>query len=117
VESLNIDILVITETWFDDGTSINIMKKSFGTEFIWYGHDKPEQKSWSGSGGIGILLRRNIGEISLIKVSKKSDIIWVKVTIHSFILFVAAVYFPHLNSNQNDKFADNLAELEADCLN
>ena len=81
---------------------------------VW--RDYLDQKSWSGSYGIGILLRNNIGEISLVKVSKNSEILWVRVIINSINIFIGAVYLPPTNSKLNENLLDSLLELQLDCL-
>ena len=67
VEELKVDICVLTETWFEDGTSETLMSKIFGDDFVWFGSERKEQKKKSGSGGLGILARKNIGNFSLVK--------------------------------------------------
>lgn len=109
VDLLEIDILVISETWFDEKTSGSIMGKSLGDRFLWYGRERSGQISKSGSGGVGIIVRKNIGDVSLVKSSSDQS----SLCLH---FFVAAVYLPPVNSHWNDDFVGSITELQSDCL-
>src|SRR5690606_5427500 len=50
VDLVKLDLIVVTETWFEYGTSSKIMNNAFGKEFNWFGSESKNQKSSSGSG-------------------------------------------------------------------
>jgi hypothetical protein len=90
---IGIDLCVVTETWFREGSGDRLMSESLeNSEYEWYGRDRRVQKSWSGDGGVGVIVRKGIGEVSIMKVSKKFDMLWLKIKRGEGDLYVAAAY-------------------------
>jgi len=55
---VGIDLCVVTETWFRDESGDRLMSKSLNeSKYEWYGRDRRDQKSWTGDGGVGVLVR------------------------------------------------------------
>ena len=49
----NLDVIAVTETWFEVNSSKNIMGKVFNdVEFSWFGKERLHQTSSIGSGGV-----------------------------------------------------------------
>ena len=116
VQLQKLDITVVTETWLDLNTSSKIMGKTFGSQFDWFGRERADQKSSSGSGGIGILIRKGIGEVSLIKMYDQFEGMWIKCICGDITLFVCGVYIPPDGSPMLKDFAQCLEILEGDCI-
>lgn len=116
VQDLEIDILSISETWFEYGKSSIEMKKTFGKDFYWFGKERKKQRSYCGSGGIGILARASIGKFSLEKVSQQFEILWVKLDLDKVKYFIGTVYIPPDGSIYAGDMRQILLELESDIL-
>ena len=60
----NVDVLGITETWFKEGKGNDLMLASLvNSDYCWYGRDRPKQTTYSGDGGVGFLIKKNLGKI------------------------------------------------------
>lgn len=94
VNLINLDVIVVTETWFDVGTSDKLIKDTFGEDFIWFGMESDDQKSYSGSGGIGILCRKKFDNSSLVKFYKNFQALWIKSVCGSDIYYIYGIYIP-----------------------
>lgn len=119
IQDLNIDIIGITETWFENGTSNVEMNKIFGKEFKWFGRERKIQKNYCGSGGIGILVRNsigNLGNLSLVKISKQFEILWIKLDLDKIKYYIGAIYIPPDGSMFVGDVKQLLVELESDIL-
>ena len=122
VQDLSIDIVGITETFFDNKTSSEtIMSKTFGSDWIWFGKERKDQKvekrkdqKGPGSGGLGFLARRCIGEFSYISGISKY-VLWTKVKRNSNVFFFGVVYIPPAGSNYGNLF-QALTDLEGDIV-
>ena len=119
VEIQNLDIVVVAETWFAVNTSNKIMGKLFSEDkYRWFSKERLDQKSSIGSGGVGILLRKSIGDISLVKIYDSFDGLWVKCQCNEDVLFVCGLYIPPDNGPRGDQdFAKCLQAVEDDCVN
>lgn len=52
MSTLEVDVCVVTETWFREGLGDKVMEKALeGSSFQWFGRDRKDQKSWFGDGG------------------------------------------------------------------
>ncbi len=117
VDLVKLDVLVVTETWFDYDTSSKIMSNAFGNGFYWFGSESKNQKSSSGSGGIGILIRKSCGSPSLLKVYKNFPGIWIKLCKGENIYYICGVYIPPHGSPQlKIDFDEVLEELRLDIV-
>lgn len=76
---------------------------------------KEDQKSYSGEGGIGFLVNKRVGRIEEVRVSKKNEILWIKVTSKED-LFLAVVYMTPEGSTRDSDSQQLLLELEKDIL-
>ena len=61
-------------------------------------------------------MRKGIGEVSIIKSSKKYDLLWLQIKCKNVDLFVAAVYFCPEGSRRVTDGREQFLELEADIL-
>ena len=114
---INIDICVITETWFKEGKSERDMRSSMNkNKYQWFSRERKKQKARSGEGGVGILVKRELGEAKLIKISKEYEMMWVEIQNGSEKLYVSAVYINPAGSPRAVDSTQQLAELEADIL-
>jgi hypothetical protein len=117
VQDLKLDIVVVVETWFQLNTSNKLMGKTFGSEFDWFGKERVDQKGSTGSGGIGILIRKATGIVSFIKAYDLFEGMWVKCVCGELSLFICGVYIPPDNPFRGyQDFPKCLEMLEADCL-
>ena len=117
VQELKLDVLSISETWFDPGTSDSLVTKTFGPDFTWIGKERIGQKGYSGTGGIGFLARKHLGSFQYVKGDDSSGIIWVKLTLPSGDkYFFGAVYILPVGSISSEKFKDTLSNIQADLV-
>lgn len=118
VQNQNLDVIAVTETWFEVNSSKNIMGKVFNdVEFSWFGKERLDQKSSIGSGGVGILVRKSVGDVSLIKVYDLFDGLWVKCACKDDVVYICVIYIPPDNGPRgNQNFAKCLELLEGDCV-
>lgn len=90
----NLDICVLTETCIKEGRGEEFSKVIENEIFVWYSRERKEQKRRNGEGGVGILIKKNVGKTQIIKSSKKFDTMWIKLEREDSKLtfFIAAVY-------------------------
>jgi retrotransposon-encoded endonuclease len=98
-----------------EGFGNALMEKVINTEeFTWFGRERRDQKSISGDGGVGFLVRNSLGTFKVSKVSKDWDSIWIQVQIGVEVLFFAAVYLSPVDSTRVIDSASFIQELEED---
>ena len=90
--------------------------------YEWFGHNRRDisTRAWSGSGGVGFLVKRELlnkygGPYDMIKLDDSTeDILWMKLCLHDCHdvgIILCAAYLPPVNSSRGDKtqeFFDNL---------
>src|SRR5689334_7904176 len=76
--------------------------------------ERDDQKGKSGSGGIGILIRKECGNSSLIKEYDVFEGLWIKCICGDVSLFICAVYISPKYSS--DDFSKCMGVLEDDCI-
>ena len=90
--------------------------------YEWFGHNRRDisTRAWSGSGGVGFLVKRELlnkygGPYDMIKLDDSSeDILWMKLCLHddhNVGIILCAAYLPPVNSSRGDRtqeFFDNL---------
>ena len=60
IEKLGLDLCVVSETWFREGSGNGLMREALeGSNLVWFGRDRSEQKTWTGDGG-------GLGELSFL---------------------------------------------------
>ena len=64
VQDLKLDIIAVTETWFEVNTSNKLVGNVFGDDFVWFGKERVKQTSPRGEGGVGVLVRKGWGNCS-----------------------------------------------------
>src|SRR5689334_7636409 len=87
------------------------MKAVFGKEFCWFGKERKDQKSPSGSGGIGILIRKGWLEVSLVKIYEHYEGMWIKLSCEDNVYYLLGIYIPPHGID----FGQILQTIEADC--
>ena len=75
------------------------------------------QKSLSGEGGVGLLVRKSAGEVKIAKRSKVWDIIWIELTREEEKFYIASAYISPVDSKREIDVADFIQELEVDIQN
>lgn len=111
----DLDICAVTETWFKVG--IDYMSKSIDNDkYVWISRERQNQKARNGEGGVGIIIKRSLGKISLVRVSKRYDMIWVEIDRNGMCLYIAAVYISPSRAPRGYYSTEMLAELEVDIL-
>jgi len=114
---VKIDICAIVETRFLEGYGETLMDEVLNTgKFTWFGRDRKGQRALSGEGGVGLLVRKSLGEAKVIKVSKKWDIIWVQMSLGNEQVFFAGVYLSPNDSTKGTDAANFIQELEIDII-
>src|SRR4051794_13238698 len=43
-----------------------------------FGRDRRDQKSWTGDGGVGLLVKKGIAEVKVVRVSEEFDMMWIE---------------------------------------
>ncbi len=114
----NLDICVLTETCIKEGRGEEFSKVIENEIFVWYSRERKEQKRRNGEGGVGILIKKNVGRTQIIKSSKKFDTMWIKLEREDSKLtfFIAAVYISPEGLPRGKEGAEQLAELEVDVM-
>ncbi len=92
------------------------MADTFGNDFRWFGLDQADQKGRSGVGGVGILIRKSVGSVSLVKVYKQCQGLWIKLVREKDIYFICGVYIQPCGSKLVIEYDRILFLLEADIL-
>lgn len=111
---VRLDICVVTETRFREGVGDSLMAEVIDEEeFSWFGRDRRKQRSLTGDGGVGILVRKSLGEVKVAKVSQNWDSIWIQIKTPHELVFVGAVYMSPAGSPRVDS-EEYIQELEAD---
>ena len=114
---INIDICVVTETWFKEGKSEGDMRSTMNkNKYQWFSRERKKQKARSGEGGVGILVKKKLGETKLVKISKEYEMMWIEIHNGSEKLYISAVYINPAGSPRVVDSTQQLAELEADVL-
>ncbi len=114
IDSGKVDVCVVSESRFIEGRGEELMQEIFREEYEWYGRDRRGQRSKGGEGGVGILMRKGIGEANVIKISDNYDLIWLKIEIKQEILAIGGVYLSPEYSNRVGSLEELLEELEDD---
>lgn len=114
IDRAQVDLAVVTETRFLKDRGEELMKEIFNLDYEWYGRERRGQRSSGGEGGVGILVRKGTGEVKLLKVSDKYDVIWVEVNIAETKVAVAGVYLSPECSKNGVTLEELLEELEED---
>jgi hypothetical protein len=117
IKLLNLDICIITETWLKEDRSNEFKKSIDNEEYEWYSRERRKQKASSGEGGIGIVLKKKVGKIQVVKVSKEYEMLWLEITRGKYKFYVAAIYMSPENSRRASDSLQQLAELEVDIMN
>ena len=118
IDVTKLDVCVITETWIKEGRGEEFNKVIENEIFVWYSRERKEQKRRNGEGGVGILIKKNVGKSQIIKSSKKFDTLWIKVEREDskLLFFIAAVYISPEGSARGKEGIEQLAELEVDIM-
>ncbi len=117
MSTLEVDVCVVTETWFREGLGDNVMERSLeGSSFQWFGRDRKDQKSWFGDGGVGFIVRKDIGNCKIVKVSRDHDTLWMELRRGAQLLYIAGVYICPEGSTRDNDFRRQLMELEVDIM-
>jgi endonuclease/exonuclease/phosphatase family metal-dependent hydrolase len=115
---VKLDVCVITETRFREGVGDSLMGEVINPEeYAWYGRDRKAQRSLSGEGGVGILIKKNIGTAKVVKVSKLWDMIWVKISLNGENIMVGGIYLSPADTTRETDIATFVQELETDIYN
>src|SRR5271165_1276333 len=78
VQELKLDIVAVVETWFFPNTSFNLITLYFNKDkFEWFSRERQDQCSNTGSGGIGILVRKLGYHVYLIKQYDSFEGLWI----------------------------------------
>lgn len=111
VERVELDICGVTETW---------MKESRGAEglgdgdYHWIGKERRRQKSWSGDGGVGILVRKRLGTPQRVEGGAEDlDVLWIKLDLGRRI-YIGVVYVPPKGSRTGITLEEALVVVERD---
>ena len=112
---IDLDVCVVTETWIKEGRANEVVQDFDEKRYSWFSRERKHQKSHSGDGGVGILVKKNVGEITIVKTSKEYDTMWIEINRQGERLFFAVYMLPEGSSRDNDSKAQ-LLELEADIL-
>ena len=113
VQDLKLDVVVVVETWFEVNTSNKLVGNALGDSFCWFGREQDGHNKYRGEGGIGILVRKGIGEVSMVKVYQEFQGMWVKFICGKDIFFICGVYIPPA---EEVDFHHILRSIEADCI-
>src|SRR4051812_17967354 len=100
-----LDIVVVIETWFENGTSKKLMGNLLGNSFQWFGKEREEQFSSRGSGGIGIIVRKNVGVASLVKMYDSFEGMWIKLVSGNEVFYICGLCAPPSASLVSPDFA------------
>ena len=112
---LDLDVCVVTETWIKEG--VNLVSKTIDNrQYQWFSRERQKQKARSGEGGVGVLVKRNIGEVSVVDRSKEFDMMWIEIDRPSCKMYIAVVYISPEGSPRANDSSMQLAELEAKIL-
>src|SRR5690349_11332524 len=88
--TVQIDICVVSETKLREGEGKEKMVEVIdGEVFEWFGRERKQQRSKSGEGGVGLLVRKNVGKAEVAKVSNLFDILWLRLVVREETLFLA----------------------------
>ena len=111
-----IDICCVTESRLDarrDG----IFEEMFGDVFNCFIRSRKHMKRRDpGSGGVVVLVKKDIGVARLIKNGKCEDLVWVEVEGKDTPLYIASVYMVHARSNWQSNNMLLPSELEEDII-
>ena len=110
VQEIKLDVVVVVETWFEVDTSNKLMGKCLGDSFAWMGKERVQQSSLRGEGGIGIIVRKERGDVSLIKYYELFEGMWVKLVCGKDTFFICAVYAPPRDDVDFDQILRSLEE-------
>ena len=111
IQKLQCDILCLCETWLRDSDAISI------PGYKWFGQNRKQlsKRANRGSGGVGILIRNSLSDISVMD-SSVEGILWLKIVESAkpscVILCVCVCYLPPSTSSRGDSsdhFFDCLA--------
>ena len=103
LEDNNVDICCITETHLKDtniGRRQNKKKKFQNTEFHKFFKDSYEvitknrrnQRGRRGHGGIGIMIKRNIGKVREIEQKRQDGLLWTEISCGHRKIYIATDY-------------------------
>lgn len=107
-----LDVCGVTETWIREGRGEDIFQDQ---KFEWMGRERKGQRSYSGDGGVGMLVAKKLGKARVVKRSKNFDCLWVRLDVGGK-LFIAIVYAPPARSSTGLRLEDLLLELESDIM-
>lgn len=117
VSMVGLDVCVVTETWFREGEGDRQMGKTLEeSNYLWFGRDRKNQRSWAGDGGVGILIKKGTGVCRVVRESRENDMFWVELKIGDINWYIGAVYMCPEGSSRNNDVSGHLQELEKDIL-
>jgi hypothetical protein len=106
-----VDVCVVAETRFIKGRGEYLMNEIFKEDYSWFGKEREQRKARGGKGGVGILIRNDIGRSREIKRSKKSDTIWIEVKMEEETLIIGGVYWsPEDNQDGPEELLQEIGE-------
>ena len=112
--TVNLDICVVTETWFKE--DIDYMSQVIDKEkYVWFSRERQKQKARNGEGGVGVIVKRSLGKCTVVRVSKRHDILWLELDKNSLCVYIAAVYISPYRSPRG-YYDSTSMELEVDIL-
>jgi endonuclease/exonuclease/phosphatase family metal-dependent hydrolase len=107
-------VCIVTETWIKEGRNDEVAADVDTSKYFWFSRERTEQKSKSGDGGVGILIKRDLGAVSVARASKDYDTLWVELEKNDSRLYLAAVYIGPEGSSRDNDGERQLLDLEAD---
>lgn len=104
--------MAITETWFKGEEGNELMKSKLSGQYLWIGKERKNQRGKRGSGGVGLIMSRKVGDPVLLQ-SSIEGVMWVQVKTGIDII-LGVVYIPPAGAPEGKRFQDSLLELESE---
>lgn len=114
---INIDICAISETWIKENRKNEFIKIINENKYEWFSRERTKQRSNHGEGGIGVLVKKSIGKVQVVKRSKNYEMMWIEITRHEERIYIAVVYMSPEGSARSVDSNLQFAELEVDINN
>ena len=90
------------------------MKKTIGSDYLFLSRERKFQRGKRGAGGVGLVIKKNIGNVSIVKSYDDFEVLWAKLDTGREIYFIGIVYIPP--NNVDTDFKVIVQNLEADCI-
>ena len=88
----DVDVCCVSETHFNNVRS-TMFREAFEDKYMVFLKSRSDMKdNDKGSGGIAVLIKKNLGEANEIKRKREDGLLWIKLIHEGRVIYIASIY-------------------------